>query len=648
MSQPSTAGETVTLHVENIGGIDETTVQLSPGVTILTGRNATNRTSFLQAIMAVLGNDRATVKGNAEEGHVEMTIGDRTYTRTLTRKGETVVSSGDPYLDDPTLANLFAFLLEVNAARRAVARGDDLREIIMQPVDTADIESRIDSLQAERDRIDAEIEEVTALKQELPDLEGERARLDDEIERKREELADTEARIEEIDADVDERREEQQAFEEHLEELNDMRSDLETARRELDSQQDSLEALRAERADLREEQTDYQDVSQDRLDGINAEIERLREQKSRIDSQVDELQTVIQFNEDLLDGSLDLFADIDEGEGAVTDQLVDDTERVACWTCGSEVDTDQIESMLDRLREMRNEYMSRRNGLDDDIDELNDERRRLEEKQRQRRQIDRRLDTIEDEIHEREGRVADLKARKADLTEEVESLETTVDDLQTEAQTDTELLDRHKEANRLEVEIERLESDREDVTERIEHIEDRGDEREDLEARRDHLQSEIEDLRTRVEHLEQQAVEQFNDHMASLLDILAYDNLERIWIERTEETVTQGRQTVTQGRFDLHIVRTTGSGTVYEDTVEHLSESEREVTGLVFALAGYLVHDVQETAPIMLLDSVEAIDAPRLAELVDYFDQYTDYLVIALLEEDAQALDDSYQRVTEI
>ncbi len=47
----------VNLNVRYIGGIDETEVTLSPGVTALTGRNATNRTSFLQAIMAALGSD---------------------------------------------------------------------------------------------------------------------------------------------------------------------------------------------------------------------------------------------------------------------------------------------------------------------------------------------------------------------------------------------------------------------------------------------------------------------------------------------------------------------------------------------------------------------------------------------------------------
>ncbi|MFD1686523.1 chromosome segregation protein SMC, partial [Halobellus litoreus] len=93
---------------------------------------------------------------------------------------------------------------------------------------------------------------------------------------------------------------------------------------------------------------------------------------------------------------------------------------------------------------------------------------------------------------------------------------------------------------------------------------------------------------------------------------------------------------------------TTENGAAYEDTIEHLSESEREVTGLIFALAGYLVHDLHETVPFMLLDSLEAIDSDRIADLVEYFADYADFLVVALLPEDAQALDEEFTRVTSI
>jgi hypothetical protein len=68
----------------------------------------------------------------------------------------------------------------------------------------------------------------------------------------------------------------------------------------------------------------------------------------------------------------------------------------------------------------------------------------------------------------------------------------------------------------------------------------------------------------------------------------------------------------------------------------------------VFALAGYLVHEVYDTVPVMLLDSLEAINADRIAALVEYVADHADYLVVALLPEDANALDQDYQRITEI
>lgn len=68
----------------------------------------------------------------------------------------------------------------------------------------------------------------------------------------------------------------------------------------------------------------------------------------------------------------------------------------------------------------------------------------------------------------------------------------------------------------------------------------------------------------------------------------------------------------------------------------------------MFALAGYLVHEVYETVPFMLLDSLEALDSERIAGLVDHFLAYIQYVSIALLPEDASALDESYIRVTDM
>ena len=70
----------VYLEVKNIGGIADTELEFDPGVTILSGRNATNRTSLLRSIMAALGSDDVSLKSDADEGYVSLEIGDETYT----------------------------------------------------------------------------------------------------------------------------------------------------------------------------------------------------------------------------------------------------------------------------------------------------------------------------------------------------------------------------------------------------------------------------------------------------------------------------------------------------------------------------------------------------------------------------------------
>jgi DNA repair exonuclease SbcCD ATPase subunit len=644
----------VNLKVNNIGGIDETEVSFSPGVTALTGRNATNRTSLLQAIMAALGSDQSSLKGDAEEGRAELTLGDETYTRTLQRQNGTVSMGGEPYLEDPELADLFAFLLESNEARRAVARGDDLRDLIMRPVDTDAIQAEIEQLKRERQQLDDELSELDSLKQQLPGLEEKRTQLQDDIEEKRTELAEKEAELEEADADIGESKSEKAELDDKLDELSQTRSRLEDVRYDITTEEESIEAVEDEVDSLEDDAADGTEVSEEKLSAITEQIRKRREEKQRLDSTMNELQTVIQFNEEMLEGtSPELLAALQSGDGheshsndSITDQLVDDTKTVVCWTCGTEVEEQTIEGTIERLRDLRKEKLSERNSLDSEISDLREEKSELESTQRQHEQAEQRRRQLESEIEDRKARLDDLRETRTALTDDVETLEEAVEELEQEEYSD--VLNLHKEANQMEFELGRLESDIEAVEDEIADIESRIGDREQLEARREDIRDELADLRTRIEQIETQAVEQFNEHMATVLDLLDYENLERIWIDRTKREVREGRRKTTKSVFDLHVIRSTGSGTTYEDTIDHLSESEREVTGLVFALAGYLVHEVYDIVPFILLDSLEAIDSDRIAALIDYFSESAGYLVAALLPEDAAAVDERHERVTEI
>jgi len=412
----------------------------------------------------------------------------------------------------------------------------------------------------------------------------------------------------------------------------------------LETEQDSLESLRAEQRKVESDYEELPETSAGDLEELESRIERLRK-KQELESKLNELQSVIGFNQERLEDGAEEFMEAVEGDSeAVTDELLPD-EMVTCWTCGSEVDADQIETTIEKLRNLSQETIGEINDLESDLEEAMSERRELQTQQRERERLERQQHELKDEFEKTEARIKTLSERRDELRDEIEAIEEEVEPLENDAY--GEILDLHKKANQLEYDLGTLENDLERVEENIATIEGRLNEEDELEARREELDDEIQELRMKIERIKQQAIEAFNEHMEAMLEVLEYEtSYESGW--SGPKLSREGHRKRTKGVFDLHIVRQTDSGATYEDRVENLSESERGVTGLIFALAGYLAHEVYETVPFMLLDSLEAIDTHRIAVPVEYLEEYSEYLVVVLLPEDANALDGAYRRVEEI
>lgn len=651
MSTQREVTETADFTVENIGGIDYTEIEIPPGVSVLTGPNATNRTSFLQSIMAAMGSTQATLKGDAEEGYVQLNIGQEKYKSGLTQAGDTVYISGDTYLDDASIADLFAFLLESNEARQAVASGGDLREIIMRPVDVDELKHKIKQLETEKGDINDKIASIESKKKELPKLEQRRNAIRDQIKKKEEKLTTKESEIEQSNRNIEQSREIQEELEEKLSELSAVRSKIESTRRNIQSQQESISSLEQERAELESEMDSLPEAPMGEHQQFEDDIRRLRNKRQNLNAEISDLQSLIQYNDERLEkGDHEILSEFESTADTDSDKAVVDTllenGMVTCWTCGSKVERAKIDETVSSLKNLRLEKMERLDEVKSQLDDLKSQQQKAKQKQQRRKDIGQKLTNIDDELEERKGQVESLKQERETLIEKVETLESEVNSL--ESADFEEILSLHQEANQLEFEIESLEEELEEINEEIKTLEGEIDRADELREQRQELVAELRDKRTKIDQIEQEAVDEFNEHMDAVLDILDYDNLDRVWIERVAETVRDGRKKAEQSVFDLHVVRTTESGTAYEDTIGHLSESEREVTGLVFALAGYLVHELHETVPFMLLDSLEAIDSERISRLVDYFSDYQDYLVVALLPEDAESLDGEYTRITDI
>ena len=76
------------------------------------------------------------------------------------------------------------------------------------------------------------------------------------------------------------------------------------------------------------------------------------------------------------------------------------------------------------------------------------------------------------------------------------------------------------------------------------------------------------------------------------------------------------------GTFELVVAR---DGR--ESRLEALSEGERELLGIIVAVAGYRTFDVAERVPVILLDGVSQLAADNLRELSDYLSGSSEILL---------------------
>jgi len=630
MAQSVESFPEVQLSAVNIGGIERASEVISPGVTVLVGKNATNRTSLLQAIAAALGTDSFTLKRDAEAGEATLRVGGDEYVCRLRRENSHIARECEPYLDDPELAELYAILFGSNEIRQTVREGGDIRELIVRPLDLGEINDRIGEIVERRreideqldqyEQIDAKLEQKRAKRREYRDKVDD---LDDRLQSKRAELEAAQQA-----ADGQSQSEIEAELEAKLDALGDLRADLKAVEENLAVERKTLESFREERDEIAEQYDTLSPPDEEQLATLEERLDQLRSQKRSLGSTISELQQVISFNDDRLSESSPLAA-----QRETTPELTD--EQTVCWTCGSEVSRDRIEQTLERLRELHQQHSSERNRITDEIERTVERRSELQETRNQYNELEAQLSELEEKIQQRESAVERLRSQRAELEERVESVEANVADLKQDRQ--SEVLQLQEEVSELAFERRRTNEQLDGIETEIDSLENRSGDRDTLETEREELSEELTDLRTRVDRLETEAVEAFNTHMAEILEALAYDNIERIWLDQSQRELEAGSQSLTERVFELHLVRSTDDGTVYEDRFDHLSESERELVGLVVALAGYLAHDADEQVPFMLLDSLEMVDGQRLVELADYLKEYVPYLIMVLLPDHAAA-----------
>ncbi|WP_436933845.1 archaea-specific SMC-related protein [Halovenus marina] len=598
----------LTLAVENIGGIDEYECTFDSRVGIVSGPNASNKTSLLQALAFGLGRSTVPIKNDAEEARVELEIdGDRVVrTASATPNGTTV--SGEGWLTDSAdveLLDQFACLLEFNDLRQAVRSDSDFEQLLKSPMN-------LDAL--ERERAD-KLEQKRSLQADVDQLDS----VDTKLETTRSELSDTRERVNDLEAELD---------------------DLRAEQTEVSTEDDEQQQLRERRADLVSERNEYErqiadledaiDRLDDRADDIDAEIEAAREEAQSYDieqlearreeteQQLRDIEDRIDIFQSVLTANREMLNSPHRGALGQDRGLVEDT--LTCWACGNEAAESDVEATAERLQELvaadkerRREYEPQLSDIDAEIEAATEAQRRVERLEGEKRDIEQQRESRVESLETQRERLEEIRAELSDLDEQLEAYaeeqESEVSGLA--AEIEQVQMDLHTARS----EVDRLES-------RIDDLEDKREQRAAKSARIEELSAEIADLTEQIENREQRLRTKFNEAMDDILSVLGYDAVDRVWLD---------------GNFDLVIAREI-DGVTRQDAIEHLSESERETVGLVLGLAGYVAYDVADSVPVLLMDTLGAFDADRVAELIAYFADEAPHLVTALLPANADAV----------
>lgn len=563
------------LTVENIAGIRTASETIEPGVNAVRASNWQGKSSFLHGIKTALGTETPLTEG-AATGRVELDTDGERFDVRLERDGAAVSRRGSPYLSseyDRICAELFAFLDEDNAVRKAVRDDEPLEPLLTKPLDFEDIDSQIADLQSERDQVERELERADDAAARVPKLQERVADLEADLEELRSERAS-------LDADSGDT--------ESREELSELRAERERVQRRVDRLEQTVERVEDRLAENRAELSEL--TVPDEGD-IESELERVRERLHAIERDRELLQGVFEANKRVLDSDrTELLTDVSR-------DLLGDT--VECWLCGTETERDDIADKLDaldgritELRQEESEYRTRVEELEDRRDEVRTARRRETD--------------LTDRIGELEASLADKNDDLSSARERLADLETRVDDVADSVETEADRL------TDIESDIKYTEAELEDAREELADAESRAEQREMLNAEYDDLTDEIAALRNRKDELKRDLRESFSTALAELF-------------ERFDTGFEMARLTST---FDLVVAR---DGR--ETTLDALSEGERELLGFVVALAGHEAYDVGERVPVLLLDSLGSLASDNITRFVEYTAARVEYLVLTAYPE---------------
>jgi myosin heavy subunit len=619
--------ENTKVVVENIGGLKHIEADIIPGLNVIEQPNASGKTSFLRAFSLLLtpsGNYKDLeyiLRSMSTEGFILITDHNgNQIKKTISRNKNTITVAGDDLVtpEISLLVKRFAICGHDNEILSAVRLGQNLKSLIGTD------NNIIERLKAE---IRYKESNLAALTEDL-NKDANAAHQKISTEKKRDALLKELSQLEEKYAALKKQHDsmasvgKETATKEKLNakstELQQIEFKINDSKKMIKNKNELIEKLSKEIQSLRRSIEQLGEVDNREIDKIKKEMQNIDYKIQKTISQQSTLDMTIQATKNVV-------RELEESPqtNTILDSLSDDS-HVSCPVCGQDAGIRIIKKHIDELMEKRAKTQTT-------ISKLESDKAVLSKKQDILIQKGSEITTAISVIKSKEATINNENGNISLINQAIEKLEDSKEKLNAEIKELSKSIN-DKVVN-ITIEIAKI---KESIGQKKTAIENFNNEIKSYDAvirgidnKRlsvAEMKKDVENTKAELHKIELRIQEQFNQIIPEVYSILGFSsNISRISLEQN---------------YDLMVSRKTDKDSIYRDmdSIKTLSKSELEVIGLAVMISGYIVNNLKEYFPYILLDELTFLDNKRLKALMDYMEKIAVSIILTKLPPETEKI----------
>lgn len=619
--------ENTKVVVENIGGLKHIEADIIPGLNVIEQPNASGKTSFLRAFSLLLtpsGNYKDLeyiLRSMSTEGFILITDHNgNQIKKTISRNKNTITVAGDDLVtpEISLLVKRFAICGHDNEILSAVRLGQNLKSLIGTD------NNIIERLKAE---IRYKESNLAALTEDL-NKDANAAHQKISTEKKRDTLLKELSQLEEKYAALKKQHDsmasvgKETATKEKLNakstELQQIEFKINDSKKMIKNKNELIEKLSKEIQSLRRSTEQLGEVDNREIDKIKKEMQNIDYKIQKTISQQSTLDMTIQATKNVV-------RELEESPqtSTILDSLSDDS-HVSCPVCGQDAGIRIIKKHIDELMEKRAKTQTTISKLESDQAVLSKKKDVLIQKGSE-------ITTAISVIKSKEATINNENGNISLINQAIEKLEDSKEKLNAEIKELSKSIN-DKVVN-ITIEIAKI---KESIGQKKTAIENFNNEIKSYDAvirgidnKRlsvAEMKKDVENTKAELHKIELRIQEQFNQIIPEVYSILGFSsNISRISLEQN---------------YDLMVSRKTDKDSIYRDmdSIKTLSKSELEVIGLAVMISGYIVNNLKEYFPYILLDELTFLDNKRLKALMDYMEKIAVSIILTKLPPETEKI----------